>query len=44
MRAIADGRDYTVPSTIDDPVILDEIAEAWSKLRPVAAAQAEGAD
>jgi propionyl-CoA synthetase len=25
MRAIADGRDYTVPSTIDDPVILDEI-------------------
>jgi propionyl-CoA synthetase len=26
MRAIADGRDYSVPSTIDDPVILDEIA------------------
>jgi propionyl-CoA synthetase len=25
MRAIADGRDYTVPSTIDDPIILDEI-------------------
>jgi propionyl-CoA synthetase len=25
MRAIADGRDYTVPSTIDDPAILDEI-------------------
>jgi len=25
MRAIADGRDYSVPSTIDDPVILDEI-------------------
>jgi propionyl-CoA synthetase len=25
MRAIADQRDYTVPSTIDDPVILDEI-------------------
>jgi len=28
MRAIADGRDYTVPSTIDDPVILDEIGTA----------------
>jgi len=28
MRAIADGRDYTVPSTIDDPAILDEISEA----------------
>ena len=28
MRAIADGRDFRVPSTIDDPVILDEIAEA----------------
>jgi propionyl-CoA synthetase len=28
MRAIADGRDYSVPSTIDDPVILDEIGAA----------------
>ena len=28
MRAIADGRDFTVPSTIDDPVILDEIGGA----------------
>ncbi|MGH2757983.1 MAG: propionyl-CoA synthetase [Actinomycetota bacterium] len=28
MRAIADGREYRVPSTIDDPVILDEIATA----------------
>jgi propionyl-CoA synthetase len=26
MRAIADGRPYTPPSTIDDPVVLDEIA------------------
>jgi propionyl-CoA synthetase len=26
MRAIADGRDYSVPSTIDDPAVLDEIA------------------
>src|SRR5262249_33612257 len=28
MRSIADGRDYAVPSTIDDPVILDEIGTA----------------
>jgi propionyl-CoA synthetase len=27
MRKIADGETYTVPSTIDDPTILDEIAE-----------------
>jgi len=26
MRAIADGEDYKTPATIDDPVILDEIA------------------
>lgn len=26
MRSIADGRDYKVPATIDDPQILDEIA------------------
>ena len=25
MRHIADGEDYAVPATIDDPVILDEI-------------------
>jgi propionyl-CoA synthetase len=25
MRDIADGREYTVPSTIDDPVILEEL-------------------
>lgn len=25
MRKIADGQDWTVPATIDDPVILDEI-------------------
>ena len=30
MRAIADGRDYAVPSTIDDPAILDEIGTAWT--------------
>ncbi|MBU2603920.1 MAG: propionyl-CoA synthetase [Actinobacteria bacterium] len=27
MRKIADGEKFTVPSTIDDPVILDEVAE-----------------
>ena len=30
MRAIADGREYAVPSTIDDPAILDEIGDALS--------------
>jgi len=28
MRAIADGREYRVPSTIDDPAILDEVRAA----------------
>lgn len=28
MRAVAEGRDVVVPSTIDDPAILDEIREA----------------
>jgi propionyl-CoA synthetase len=28
MRSIAAGTPYRVPSTIDDPVILDEIAAA----------------
>jgi propionyl-CoA synthetase len=28
MRSIADGRDYSIPSTIDDPIILDEIGAA----------------
>ena len=32
MRAIADGRDWTMPATIDDPAILDEIAEALSQM------------
>ncbi len=27
MRKIADGEAYPMPATIDDPVILDEIAE-----------------
>jgi len=28
IRRIADGQDYTMPATIDDPAILPEIAEA----------------
>ena len=28
MRRIADGEEYSVPATIDDPAILVEIAEA----------------
>jgi len=28
MRNIADGKDYNVPATIDDPVILDEVTDA----------------
>jgi propionyl-CoA synthetase len=28
MRAIANGEEHRVPATIDDPAILDEIAEA----------------
>jgi propionyl-CoA synthetase len=32
MRQIADGEPYKVPSTIDDPVILDEIAAALRAL------------
>ena len=33
MRAIADGREYQVPSTIDDPAILAEIGEALDRRR-----------
>jgi propionyl-CoA synthetase len=32
MRAIADGSDFTVPPTIDDPAILDEIDAALKSL------------
>jgi len=31
MRAIADGEDYRMPATIDDPAILDEIADSLSR-------------
>lgn len=33
MRAIADGKEYTMPATIDDPAILDEIEEAINAVR-----------
>ena len=33
MRAIADGKAYSVPSTIDDPAILSEIAAALGKVK-----------
>jgi propionyl-CoA synthetase len=32
VKRIADGTPYTVPATIDDPVILDEIAESLREL------------
>ena len=32
MRQIADGEDFPMPATIDDPVILDEIAQALKPL------------
>jgi propionyl-CoA synthetase len=31
MRRIADGEDYTMPATIDDPAILPEITDALAK-------------
>jgi propionyl-CoA synthetase len=32
MKKIADGEDYTIPATIDDPAILGEIGEALSAI------------
>ncbi len=32
MAAIADGRDYKMPATIDDPAILDELTEAMKAI------------
>ncbi len=32
MRSIANGEDYTVPATIDDPLILEEITESLNSL------------
>ena len=31
IRQIADGEEYTVPSTIDDPAILEEISEKFGR-------------
>jgi propionyl-CoA synthetase len=32
MQKIADGEDYKVPATIDDPLILDEISSSLAKI------------
>jgi propionyl-CoA synthetase len=32
MKKIADGKDYKMPATIDDPTTLEEITEALEKL------------
>jgi propionyl-CoA synthetase len=32
MRSIADGKEYRMPSTIDDPTSLDDITDALKKL------------
>ena len=32
MRKIADGEDWQMPATIDDPEVLDEITEALSSI------------
>src|SRR5256714_15609815 len=35
LQKIADGESYSVPATIDDPAILDEIATVMRELIPV---------
>ena len=32
MRSIANNKDYNMPSTIDDPVILDEITDTLAEM------------
>ncbi len=32
MRSIANGTDYRMPSTIDDPIILDEISDVFGRM------------
>jgi propionyl-CoA synthetase len=32
MKKIADGQEYKMPATIDDPAILDEITESLTGL------------
>jgi hypothetical protein len=39
MKRIADGVPWTMPATIDDPAILDEIADALQEKRVVTAAR-----
>jgi hypothetical protein len=34
MRLIADGEEYSVPATIDDPAILHEIKDALHRSQP----------
>jgi len=34
IRQIADGEEYAVPSTIDDPAILEEISEQFGRVTP----------
>ncbi|HEX6114940.1 MAG TPA: AMP-binding protein, partial [Geminicoccaceae bacterium] len=41
MKAIADGREYKIPATIDDPAILAEVASALQRLGYARAAAAE---
>jgi len=36
MRSIADGEPWTMPATIDDPAILDEISEAFAQFQDCA--------
>ncbi|MEO1202383.1 MAG: AMP-binding protein, partial [Pseudomonadota bacterium] len=42
MRRIADGADYDVPATIDDPAILEEIREALERIDLAGATGEEG--
>ena len=41
MRAMFDGKDYTVPSTIEDPFVLDELIEQFRSEKIGAFAKAE---
>ena len=41
MKAIADGREYKIPATIDDPAILAEVESALQRLGYARAEAAE---
>jgi propionyl-CoA synthetase len=41
MRQIADGEQWKMPATIDDPAILDEVTEAMAERGVLKAAQPE---